>query len=327
MTSTYKPARTRRNWPSLSPGRRPKRGRSNWSAVAPSAAWAVRSRSTVTVVPAKVDLSGIAGVVFYEPEELVISVRPGTPLEQVNRMLAERNQMLAFEPLDWGWLLCGESKYGTIGGAISVGSSGPRRVKAGAARDFVLGAHAVNGRGECFKSGGRVVKNVTGYDLHKLMTGAYGTLGAFTEITLKVLPAPEKTHTLLIHGLKPERAVEALTRGGQQRRSRCRASRICPPPRRHGRSVSVCGPGWPRDHRDPRRGPRRFGDAPHGGAEDAAGALWAARRIAQHELQPILVRGARCLAAAARPPAGMARLGASDQRRRRSWRPRAPIPG
>ena len=162
-------------------------------------------------IPAKVDLSGIAGVVFYEPEELVISVRPGTPLEQVNQMLAERNQMLAFEPLDWGWLLCGESKAGTIGGAISVGSSGPRRVKAGAARDFVLGAHAVNGRGECFKSGGRVVKNVTGYDLHKLMTGAYGTLGAFTEITLKVLPAPEKTYTLLIHGLKPERAVEAMT--------------------------------------------------------------------------------------------------------------------
>ena len=161
--------------------------------------------------PAKVDLSAIAGVVFYEPEELVISLRPGTPLDQVNQMLAERNQMLAFEPPDWGWLLSGESKSGTIGGAISVGSSGPRRVKAGAARDFVLGARAVNGRGECFKSGGRVVKNVTGYDLHKLMTGAFGTLGAFTEITLKVLPAPEKTYTLLIHGLKPDKAVEALT--------------------------------------------------------------------------------------------------------------------
>ncbi|MEN3973529.1 FAD-binding protein [Emcibacter sp. SYSU 3D8] len=161
--------------------------------------------------PARVDLSAIAGVVFYEPEELVISVRPGTPLEHVNQLLAERNQMLAFEPLDWGWLLAGESKPGTIGGAISVGSSGPRRVKAGAARDFVLGAHAINGRGESFKSGGRVVKNVTGYDLHKLMTGAYGTLGAFTEITLKVLPAPEKTYTLLIHGLQAERAVEALT--------------------------------------------------------------------------------------------------------------------
>ena len=160
--------------------------------------------------PARVDLSAISGVVFYEPEELVISVRPGTPLDEVNRLLAGRNQMLAFEPLDWGWLLCGESKAGTIGGAISVGSSGPRRVKAGAARDFVLGAHAINGRGESFKSGGRVVKNVTGYDLHKLMTGAYGTLGAFTEITLKVLPAPEKTYTLLIHGLKPEGAVEAL---------------------------------------------------------------------------------------------------------------------
>lgn len=160
--------------------------------------------------PARVDLSGIAGVVFYEPEELVISVRPGTPLAEVNRLLAERQQMLAFEPLDWGWLLTGQSAPGTIGGAISVGSSGPRRVKAGAARDFVLGGHAVNGRGECFKSGGRVVKNVTGYDLHKLMTGAFGTLGAFTEITLKVLPAPEKTHTLLIHGLRPERAVEAM---------------------------------------------------------------------------------------------------------------------
>ncbi len=160
--------------------------------------------------PSRVDLSGLSGVVFYEPEELVLSIRPGTPLDEVNRMVAERNQMLAFEPPDWGWLLAGESKAGTIGGAISVGSSGPRRVKAGAARDFVLGAHAVNGRGEPFKSGGRVVKNVTGYDLHKLMTGAYGTLGVFTEITLKVLPAPEKTRTLLLLGLKPERAVEAL---------------------------------------------------------------------------------------------------------------------
>ncbi len=161
-------------------------------------------------VPDRVDLSAISGVVFYEPEELVISVRPGTRLDEVNQLLAERNQMLAFEPLDWGWLLQGESNAGTIGGAISVGSSGPRRVKAGAARDFVLGAHAINGRGESFKSGGRVVKNVTGYDLHKLMTGAYGTLGAFTEITLKVLPAPEKTYTLLVHGLRPEKAVEAL---------------------------------------------------------------------------------------------------------------------
>ncbi|MBI1180764.1 MAG: glycolate oxidase subunit GlcE [Alphaproteobacteria bacterium] len=158
----------------------------------------------------RVDLSGVAGVAFYEPEELVMSVRPGTPLDEVERLLAERGQMLAFEPPDWGWILSGQSAPGTIGGTVSVGGAGPRRYRAGAARDFVLGAHGVSGRGELFKSGGRVVKNVTGYDLHKLMTGAYGTLGVFTEITMKVLPTPEKTYTLLIFGLSAERAVAAL---------------------------------------------------------------------------------------------------------------------
>jgi glycolate oxidase FAD binding subunit len=164
----------------------------------------------VAGAPTRVELSALAGVAFYEPEELVISLRPGTPLAEVEALLAERGQMLPFEPPDWGWLLAGHSAPGTIGGAVSVGLSGPRRFKAGAARDFVLGAHAVNGRGEAFKSGARVVKNVTGYDLHKLMTGAWGTLGAFTEITLKVLPAPEKIRTLLILGLDPDRAAAAL---------------------------------------------------------------------------------------------------------------------
>jgi glycolate oxidase FAD binding subunit len=158
----------------------------------------------------RVDLSALTGVVFYEPEELVMSVRPGTPLEDVERLLEEKGQMLAFEPPDWGWILGGSSAPGTIGGTVSIGGSGPRRFRAGAARDFVLGAHGVSGRGELFKSGGRVVKNVTGYDLHKLMTGAYGTLGLFTEITLKVLPAPEKTYTLLIFGLSADQAVKAM---------------------------------------------------------------------------------------------------------------------
>jgi glycolate oxidase FAD binding subunit len=158
------------------------------------------------------DLSGLSGVTLYEPEELVLSAKAGTPLAEIEALVAGRSQQLAFEPMDYGPILGGLAGRGTIGGALAANLSGPRRIKAGAARDHFLGFSAVSGRGETFKSGGRVVKNVTGYDLCKLIAGSWGTLAAMTEVTLKVLPAPETEETVLIRGLDPARAVAAMTR-------------------------------------------------------------------------------------------------------------------
>jgi len=157
------------------------------------------------------DLSALAGVTLYEPEELVLSAKAGTPLAEIETLLAANNQQLAFEPMDYAAVLGGVAGRGTIGGALAANISGPRRIKAGAARDHFLGLSAVSGRGESFKSGGRVVKNVTGYDLCKLMAGSWGTLGAMTDVTIKVLPRPETEQTLLIRGLEPPQAVKAMT--------------------------------------------------------------------------------------------------------------------
>src|ERR1035441_92177 len=132
------------------------------------------------------DLSGLSGVTLYEPEELVLSAKAGTPLAEIETLLDANNQQLAFEPMDYGPLLGGAAGQGTIGGASAANLSGPRRIKAGAARDHFLGVSAVSGRAETFKSGGRVVKNVTGYDMCKLLGGSSGTLAAMTDITVKV---------------------------------------------------------------------------------------------------------------------------------------------
>jgi glycolate oxidase FAD binding subunit len=158
-----------------------------------------------------IDLSALAGVTLYEPEELVLSAKAGTPLAEIETLLAANNQQLAFEPMDYAAVLGGVAGRGTIGGALAANISGPRRIKAGAARDHFLGLSAVSGRGESFKSGGRVVKNVTGYDLCKLMAGSWGTLGAMTDVTIKVLPRPETEQTLLIRGVEPPQAVKAMT--------------------------------------------------------------------------------------------------------------------
>jgi glycolate oxidase FAD binding subunit len=158
------------------------------------------------------DLSGLAGVTLYEPEELVLSVRTGTPISQIEQLLRDSNQQLAFEPMDHGPIFGAARGRGTIGGALAANSSGPRRIKAGAARDHVLGISAVSGRGEVFKSGGRVVKNVTGYDLSKGLAGSWGTLAVVTDVTFKVLPRPERTATLVIAGLSDDEAVAALCR-------------------------------------------------------------------------------------------------------------------
>lgn len=149
-----------------------------------------------------VSLRQIAGVVDYDPAELVLTVRPGTPLAEVEALVAGEGQMLAFEP--WG------DAGATIGGTVAAGVAGSRRVTAGSARDHLLGLTAISGRGESFVAGAKVVKNVTGYDLPKLMAGSWGRLGAMTELTLKVLPRPRVTATMLAIGLPPRAAHAAM---------------------------------------------------------------------------------------------------------------------
>ena len=156
------------------------------------------------------DLSGLAGVILYEPEELVLSAQAGTPLDEIEALLAARAQHLAFEPIDYGPLLAGAPSSGTIGGILAANLCGPRRISAGAARDHFLGFEAVSGRGESFKAGGRVVKNVTGYDLCKLMAGSWGTLAALTTVTIKTLPRPQTQATVLVPGLDDATAIRAM---------------------------------------------------------------------------------------------------------------------
>jgi glycolate oxidase FAD binding subunit len=154
-------------------------------------------------------LDGLSKVGQYEPEELVLTADAGTRLAEIEAHLEDNRQQLAFEPADYGALLGGEPGRATIGGVLACNLSGPRRIKAGAARDHFLGLQAVTGRGELIKAGGRVVKNVTGYDLCKLLAGSYGTLAVMTEVTVKVLPAAEETLTLLAR-LEAEDGLGAL---------------------------------------------------------------------------------------------------------------------
>ncbi len=156
------------------------------------------------------NLSKLNGIIEYLPEELYIKVKAGTPIQKIEEELKKNNQQLAFEPINFGYLLNEKSDYGTAGGQVACNISGPRRFKVGSVRDHVLGFRGVNGRGEIIKSGGVVVKNVTGYDLSKLMCGSYGTLVALTEITFKVLPAPEEIKTLIIHNQKIESGLSYL---------------------------------------------------------------------------------------------------------------------
>src|SRR5690349_121890 len=157
----------------------------------------------------RLDLSRLTGVKFYEPEELVLSARAGTGRSEITGLLAANRQALAFEPPDFARLL-GGNQGGTLGGMIAGNLSGPRRIRSGALRDHILGFSAVSGRGEPFQCGGRVMKNVTGYDLPKLMAGSWGTLCALTEVTMKVMPAPETTATLVLFGLSDEAAGAAM---------------------------------------------------------------------------------------------------------------------
>lgn len=147
------------------------------------------------------------GVTLYEPGELVISARPGTSLAQIESLLAANNQELAFEPADMSRTVNKRALGVSIGGVIATNASGPKRILRGAARDHLIGVRAVNGRGEAIKSGGRVMKNVTGVDLAKALAGSWGTLGVLTEVTMKVLPKAEETRTLIFMNLPDEAAV------------------------------------------------------------------------------------------------------------------------
>jgi len=158
----------------------------------------------------RLDVSAISGISLYEPAELIMTVKAGTKLSQVEAVLAQQGQQLAFEPPNLSALLGSDHDGQTIGGVVATNLSGPRRPTAGAARDHLLGLRAVNGRGEIFRAGGRVVKNVTGYDLCKLLTGSYGTMAVFTELTLKVLPAPETEETVALSHLDAKQAVAVM---------------------------------------------------------------------------------------------------------------------
>jgi glycolate oxidase FAD binding subunit len=159
---------------------------------------------------ALLDLSALNAVSAYEPNELIITVQAGAPLADVLSLIDSKNQQFAFEPMNPAVLL-GTPDVGTIGGMIGAGLAGPRRIKAGGVRDHLLGAHAVSGFGDSFKAGGKVVKNVTGYDLCKLLAGSWGTLAVMTEVTLKVMPRPESERTVVLRGLDDVTANRAMT--------------------------------------------------------------------------------------------------------------------
>lgn len=158
-----------------------------------------------------VDLRGFSGIVDYDPPELVLTVKAATPLAEIRALVAAKNQMLAFDPWDDAALYGGKPGGSTIGGVIAAGVGGPMRIGGGAARDHLLGFTAVSGRGEIFSAGARVVKNVTGFDLSKLVTASWGRLAALTEVTLKVLPQPPVARTLALHGLTDAQAIAAMS--------------------------------------------------------------------------------------------------------------------
>lgn len=159
---------------------------------------------------AVLDLSGLNAITSYEPNELILTVQAGARVAAIEKLLAGSNQRFAFEPMDTAALLGTPPGDGTIGGMIAAGLAGPRRVQAGGVRDHLLGLAAVSGFGESFKSGGKVVKNVTGYDLCKLVAGSWGTLSVLTEVTLKVLPRAEDERTLVLRSLSDEAAGKAM---------------------------------------------------------------------------------------------------------------------
>lgn len=158
------------------------------------------------------DLSGLSGIVSYEPDEMILTVRPGTKVTEIEALLAEKNQCLGFDPPDWGPLFGATAHRGTIGGAIAANVAGSASIRYGRARDHLLGFRAVNGLGEAYRGGGKVVKNVTGFDLPKLMCGAMGTLGPLTEVTLRVFPEAPLSAALAVTDVTAEAGLALLRR-------------------------------------------------------------------------------------------------------------------
>ena len=163
------------------------------------------------VASATVSTASLRGLTLYEPTELVMSARAGTPVSQIEVELASRGQMLPFEPLDYGPALGAPPGLQTIGAVFATNNSGSRRISAGSARDHLIGARGVNGRAEIFKAGGRVMKNVTGYDVARGLTGSWGTLAVLTEVTFKVAPLPDDIATIVYAGLPEDLAVELMS--------------------------------------------------------------------------------------------------------------------
>lgn len=178
----------------------------------------------------QLDMRGFSGVVDYDPAELVLTVRAGTLLSEVEALVAGQGQRLAFAPFDHGPLFGRPAGPSTIGGVIAAGVAGSYRVSQGSARDHLLGFKGVSGRGESFFSGAKVVKNVTGYDLSKLVTGSWGRLVALTEVTLKVLPRPRVSVTKAVENLKPDEAVNCMSRALGSQAEVAAAAHIPAPP-------------------------------------------------------------------------------------------------
>lgn len=183
------------------------------------------------------DMRGFSRVIDYDPAELVLTVGAGVPLSQVHALLRSEDQMLAFDPWDQG-LLYGRPGITTIGGVVVAGVAGPARVTTGGARDHLLGFTAVSGRGEAFVGGAKVVKNVTGYDLPKLMAGSWGRLAALTQLTLRVLPRPRSITTLAADDLSPRQAHAIMTRALGSNANVSAAAHI-PAVLRDGRSLTI----------------------------------------------------------------------------------------
>ncbi len=215
-------------------------------------AWAAAERQSFEVVAGgskrglgrppradhRLDVSRLAGIVDYEPAELILTARAATPLAEIEAELGANRQMLAFEPPDWRALLGGGGEP-TLGGVLACNLAGPRRVRAGSARDYFLGFSAINGWGEVWKAGGKVVKNVTGYDMCKLQAGAYGTLSVLAEVTLKVMPKPETACTILLQSMADEIAIPELSKALNTPYEVSAAAHLRAPVARRSRVASV----------------------------------------------------------------------------------------
>lgn len=266
---------------------------------------------------ATLDLSGFSGIDLYEPEELVITAGAGAKLDDIRELLDGKGQEFAFEPPDLSRLL-GAPHSGTLGGMLACNLSGPRRLKAGAARDHILGIAGVSGRGEAFKAGGRVVKNVTGYDIPKLMASSYGTLAALTTVTFKALPKAESEETLVLEGLSDADAVAAMSLAMQ---SSCEVSGAAHLP-------AALSDGTPKTflrlegvppsivYRRDKLAKLLAAPASHLLAPEASRAQW----IALRDIHPLSQSDGRCVWRLSVPPADGARIVAAlAQRIEMSW--------